>query len=152
MRPSWSSTTATTLPEGTRNGEAAMDASWPISRSLFQGSSQLAALMLEPELLAQQAARIVWHAPQPSLVGQATFALLRRFVGRPRRTALIAFLRLTLLQRALHALALRRIGSLLRLGVGGRGLRLILRRRFRVLLRLRPILLLTGLGFCLRTL
>src|SRR5690606_13618149 len=80
-----------------------------------------ASLVLEPELGAQQAARIVRHAPQPGLVGALLFlfggaALLRRR-GGSLVIAVRVFTGFLLFQRLLHALALLLVGPALGFGV-----------------------------------
>src|SRR5688500_7465599 len=85
-----------------RNSMPPRDASCP--------ALQLPPFVFEPELRAQQAARIVRHATQPRFVGETALALRRRFRGRrrlARLARLVAGLRRTLLrERALHAFAL----------------------------------------------
>src|SRR5690606_32569808 len=95
-----------------------------------------AALVLEPELGAQQAAGVVGHAPQPGLVGAlllapAGFGLHVWFAagvgGVGGVFAALAGARLRV-QRLLHALALLFVGPALGFGVGR------LRRRLRLFL------------------
>src|SRR5687768_10756892 len=117
--------------------------------SFFFPALRRAAFVLEAEFRPQQAARIVRHALEPGLVREPAFALLGGFVfarGFPRR--LPAFLA-RLLQGALHSLALRLVGLLLRLRV----LRLcigVLRLLLLVLLLLVLLLLILLRGLLLR--
>src|SRR5690606_13111112 len=98
-----------------------------------------AALVLEPELGAQQAAGVVGHAPQPCLVGalllapggvglRVWFAAGVGGVGGVGGVfAALAGARLRI-ERLLHALALLLVGPALGFGIGG------LRRRLRLFL------------------
>src|SRR5688572_23548621 len=141
MPPGSRSTTAARPPDATTRALMGIDVAcrrWHSLRSLALGQT---ALLLDAEFLAQQTARIIGHAPQPGLVGQALLALLRRFVGlRGATPRVLLAVALLLLQRALHAFALRGIGLTLGLGVGGAG---------RLLLRLRPLRRLLGLALLL---
>ena len=87
------------------------------SRIMSPCALQLAAFVLEPELGAQQSARIVGHAPQPGFVGALLFAVGGAFGALGLTLDFLALLGLhvALLQRTLHACALRGVGVALAL-------------------------------------
>jgi hypothetical protein len=101
---------------------------WPRSSRCGNGlrhlaSLALAALLFQLETGAQQAARIVRHAPQPGLHGLSLPALLRGFASRRFAVdSLPACLFLLALQGLTHLLALGGIGLLLGLRVSVCGL------------------------------
>jgi hypothetical protein len=77
----------------------------------------LATFVFDPEFLAQQSARIIRYPPQPSLIGETSFALHRCLGATLDRFALGCAGR-TILKGLLHALTLRGIGRTLRLCAG----------------------------------
>src|SRR5690606_8617603 len=117
----------------------------------------LTTLVFQLEPGPQQRARIIRHAPQPGLVGDAAFTLrgLVRAVGA--FIPVLAVLRALPLQRALHALALRRFRLALLCfapcrilpGLAPRLLRLLPLLRFVLLLRLVRLATLVLPGICL---
>src|SRR5690606_26474388 len=110
---------ATTGPATRRGMDVPKE--WMRASSGLPALLHLPALVLEPELRAQQPAWIIGNAPQPGFIGEAALALFRGLGRLGGGFALFCRWLRGVLQGLPHLFALRRIGCRLGFGVGWRG-------------------------------
>src|SRR5690606_21400300 len=101
---------------------------WMRASSGLPALLHLPALVLEPELLAQQPAGIIGNAPQPGFIGEAALALFGGLGGLGGGFTLFCRWLRGVLQGLPHLFALRRVGRRLGFGGGGGGVAVAFRR------------------------